>query len=97
MKTHMTKLLGVDIKVHNHREDDLVSITRNNALNVLQWLDEESDSEIINGCSEEKRHRIAKNITSEVDSLFTAMYYMGMIKEPVCIDLYDIISWNGND
>lgn len=97
MKAFKTKLLGIEIKVHNKREDTLVSITRNNALNVLEWLDDETSSEVINSCDMEKRHKIAINIANEVNDLFTSMYYLSMIKEPICINVDDISSWNGVD
>ena len=97
MKTSIVKLIGVDITVHNKREESLVNIVRNDANSCLQWMDFENDDEILSSCSTEKRERIAERIANGVDEMFTAMYYLGMIKQPVCIYLDDIMSWNGED
>lgn len=97
MKSFKTKLLGVEITIHNRREDTLVSITRNQALNVLQWMDEDNRDETISQCDMEMRKRIANRTAQEVDTLFTTMYYLDMIKQPVCVWLEDILSWNGED
>ena len=97
MKNTKEILLGHEITVHNKREQSLVDITRNMALSVLQWLDVNTTDEVITRCDSESRKRIANREAIEIDHMFTAMYFMDMIKQPSYIALEDILSWNGLD
>ena len=97
MKTSKEILLGHEITVHNKRENSLVNITRNMCLSVLQWMDVNTTDDVIISCDSKSRKSIANREAIEIDHMFTAMYFMDMIKQPSYITLEDILSWNGLD
>ena len=97
MKLNKTKLLGIEIVTRNNREKLFVDIVRDEALNVLQWVDYNTDDPAILKCTYETRHNIARRTAEEVNQMFTVMFYLSMIPAPHTIDLRDILEWNGDE